>query len=62
LAERGTILLEVGMWAPNLIFLTLGIHLLVKAANEKPVLIFIWVQKGIEWLRLKRRKSGGIPG
>jgi lipopolysaccharide export system permease protein len=62
LAERGILLLEVGMWAPNLIFLTLGIHLLVKAANEKPVLIFVWVQKGMEWVRLKRRQGGGVPG
>jgi lipopolysaccharide export system permease protein len=62
LAERGTVLLEVGMWAPNLIFLILGIHLLVKAANESPVLLFVWVQKGIEWLRLKRQQGGGIPG
>jgi lipopolysaccharide export system permease protein len=62
LAERGTLLLEVGMWAPNLIFITLGIHLLVKAANEKPVLLFVWVQKGIEWVRLKRQQGGGIPG
>jgi len=62
LAERGIILLEVGMWAPNLIFLALGIHLLVKTANEKPVLNFVWAQKGIEWLRLKPRGGGGIPG
>ncbi len=61
LAERGILLLEVGMWAPNLIFLTLGIHLLVKATNEKPVLIFVGVQKGIEWVRLKRQQGGGVP-
>ena len=61
LAEGGILLLEVGMWAPNLIFLTLGIHLLVKAADEKPVLIFVGVQKGIEWVRLKRQQGGGVP-
>jgi lipopolysaccharide export system permease protein len=62
LAERGTILLEAGMWGPNLIFLILGIHLLIKAANESPVLIFVWVQKGIEWLRRKSHRGGGTPG
>lgn len=62
LAERGIILLEVGMWTPNLIFLILGIYLLVKAANESPVFILVWVQKKIEWLRSKRRLGGGIRG
>ena len=38
LAERGVVLLEVSMWAANGIFLCLGIYLLVKAANESPVL------------------------
>jgi lipopolysaccharide export LptBFGC system permease protein LptF len=61
LAERGILLLEVGMWAPHLIFLTLGIRLLVKAANENPVLIFVGVQKGIEWVRLKRQQGRKVP-
>lgn len=51
LAERGVVLLEVGMWAANGIFLFLGIYLLVKAANESPVLLLVWLNKGVEILR-----------
>jgi lipopolysaccharide export system permease protein len=51
LAERGVVLLEVGMWAANGIFLCLGIYLLVKAANESPVLLLVWLDKGLEILR-----------
>jgi lipopolysaccharide export system permease protein len=51
LAERGVVLLEVGMWAANGIFLGLGIYLLVKAANESPVLLLVWLERGIEILR-----------
>jgi len=51
LAERGVVLLELGMWAANGIFLCLGIYLLVKAANESPVLLLVWLDKGIEILR-----------
>ncbi len=62
LAERGVVLLEVGMWAANGIFLCLGIYLLVKAANESPVLLLVWLGKGIKVLRrgwgcLQRRKE-----
>jgi lipopolysaccharide export system permease protein len=62
LAERGTIPLGIGMWAPNLLFLILGVHLLTKAARESPVLLFVWAQKAIDWFRLKRRQRGGTPG
>jgi lipopolysaccharide export system permease protein len=51
LAERGAIPLEVGMWFPNAIFLGLGIYLLIKAANESPVLLIVWLNKGIVKLR-----------
>jgi lipopolysaccharide export system permease protein len=51
LAERGVVLLEVGMWAANGISLCLGIYLLVKAANESPVLLLVWLERGIEILR-----------
>ena len=47
LAERGVILLEVGMWAANAIFLGFGIYLLIKAANESPVLLMVWLSRGI---------------
>jgi lipopolysaccharide export system permease protein len=51
LAERGVVPLEAGMWAANGIFLCFGIYLLVKAANESPVLLLVWLNKGIENLR-----------
>ena len=57
LAERGVILLEAGMWGPNALLLGLGIYLLVKAANESPVLFFVWIQKAIE--RLRGGREGG---
>jgi len=57
LAERGVVLLEVSMWAANGIFLCLGIYLLVKAANESPVLLLVWLEKGIEFLR---QRSGRL--
>jgi hypothetical protein len=56
------VLLEVGMWAANGIFLSFGIYLLIKAANESPVLLLVWLGKGIEilrqrWGRLQRRQE-----
>ena len=54
LAERGAIPLELGMWAPNLLFLALSFYLLVKAANESPVFFLVW-------LRRPRRDSAGNP-
>jgi lipopolysaccharide export system permease protein len=59
LAERGEILMEIGMWAPNLILLTVGVYLFIKAANESPVLLFGWIQKAIKKLRQKRNEPGG---
>ena len=62
LAERGVVPLEAGMWAANGIFLGLGIYLLVKAANESPVLLWVWLGKGARvlrqgWGRLQRRRE-----
>jgi len=67
LAERGIILLEAGMWAANAIFLSLGIYLLIKAANESPVLLLVWLNKAIERLRqgmdrLRRSREWRHPG
>jgi lipopolysaccharide export system permease protein len=59
LAERGAVLLEAGLWLPNAIFLTLGVYLLVKAANESPVLLFVWLQRAVERFRPKRGEEGG---
>jgi lipopolysaccharide export system permease protein len=57
LAERGAVPLEAGMWTPNAIFLSLGIYLLIKAANESPVLFLVWIQRGIERLRRWRQRG-----
>jgi lipopolysaccharide export system permease protein len=51
LAERGTILLDLGMWAPNIIFLGLGFYLLIKAAKESPVFFLVWLNRTIEKVR-----------
>ena len=61
LAERGVVLLEAGMWSANTIFLALGIYLLIKAANESPVLLFVWIQRAVERLRPKHGEEGGAP-
>jgi lipopolysaccharide export system permease protein len=61
LAERGAVPLDAGMWTPNAILLALGIYLLVKAANESPVLFLVWIQRGVERLR-RGRQSGGKAG
>ena len=62
LSERGAVPLVAGMWAPNLLFLGLGIYLLVKAANESPVVFLVWIQKGIDRLRLGLKKRGESDG
>jgi len=59
LAERGKVILEAGMWAANAVFLILGLYLLVKAANESPVLLFVWLQRALERLRPKRGEKRG---
>jgi len=51
LAERGIILLEIGIWAANAIFLGLGIYLFIKAANESPVLLLVWLGRRLSSLR-----------
>jgi sulfite exporter TauE/SafE len=51
LAERGAILLEVGMWAPNALLLLLGLYLLVKAARESPVFFIVFLNRLVEKIR-----------
>ena len=58
LAERGVILVEIGMWAPNAIFLAGGLYFLIKAANESPVWFLVWVGNGMAKIREKVRHKG----
>ena len=62
LAERGIILLEVGMWAANVVFFGLGIYLLVKAANESPVFLLVMLSKLIERIRKRLTPSWRSKG
>ncbi|MCX5909441.1 MAG: LPS export ABC transporter permease LptF [Deltaproteobacteria bacterium] len=62
LAERGIILLEVGMWAPNVLFFGLGIYLLVKAGNESPVFLLVMLSKLIERTRKRLNHSWRSKG
>jgi lipopolysaccharide export system permease protein len=39
----------------------LGVYLLVKAANESPVLLFVWLQRAVERFRPKRGEEGKAP-
>lgn len=57
LAERGIVVLEIGMWAANGAFLVLSLCLLVKAARESPVLLLVFLRRGIERLRRLGRRS-----
>ena len=51
LAERGRVSMELGMWTTNGVFLVLGIYLFIKAANESPVWLLLWVNRAMESLR-----------
>jgi lipopolysaccharide export system permease protein len=51
LAERGHVILELGMWAPNTLLLALGLYLLIKAAQESPVFFIVWLNRFIEKIR-----------
>jgi hypothetical protein len=38
---------------PNLLFSSLGVYLLVKAANESPFKPLVWLTEGLDFLRRK---------
>jgi lipopolysaccharide export system permease protein len=40
-------------WMPNLLFSSLGVYLLVKAANESPFKPLVWLTEGLDFLRRK---------
>ena len=59
LAERGAVLLEMGMWAPNALLLALGLYLLVKAARESPVFFIVFLNRLIEKIRRTGQRTLG---
>ncbi len=40
-------------WMPNLLFSSLGLYLLVKAANESPFKPLVWLAEGLDFLQRK---------
>jgi lipopolysaccharide export system permease protein len=56
--ETGLLPPAVGMWAPNLIMGGAGIYLLVKAANDRPVLFFRLLREGFSRLLARGRGKG----
>ena len=42
-------------WMPNLLFSSLGVYLLVKAANESPFKPLVWLTEGLDFLQRKRK-------
>jgi lipopolysaccharide export system permease protein len=46
-------------WLPTMMFASLGIYLLIKAANESPFKPAIWVIEGLDLLQKKWRKVSG---
>jgi len=53
LAIRHTIPAFLAGWAPNLLFGGLGIYLLIKAANESPFKLSVWVIRAIDAIQRK---------
>ena len=44
LAKNGKIHLVIAVWAPNLLFGVLGVYMLYKTANERPVKLLLWIR------------------
>jgi lipopolysaccharide export system permease protein len=59
LAERGAVLLEIGMWAPNTLLLALGLYLLAKAARESPVFFIVFLNRLVEKIRRTGERTLG---
>jgi len=55
LAVRRTIPPFLAGWAPNLLFVSLGAYLLIKAANESPFKPAIWLIEALDFLQKKWR-------
>jgi lipopolysaccharide export system permease protein len=56
LAVRKTVPAFLAGWFPTLLFGSLGIYLLIKAANESPFKPAVWVIEGLDLLQKKWRK------
>ena len=59
LAVRKMIPAFLAGWFPNMIFGSLGIYLLIKAANESPFKPAVWVIEGLDLLQKKWKKVFG---
>ena len=55
LAVRHTVPAFLAGWAPNFLFGGLGVYLLIKAANESPFKLSVWVIEGIDAAQRKWR-------
>lgn len=53
LGERGAVHPAVAVWAPNLIFLALGIYLFRKTAAEQRISLFTVVPDTVRWVRTR---------
>jgi lipopolysaccharide export system permease protein len=56
LAVRKTVPAFLAGWFPTFMFGSLGIYLLIKAANESPFKPAVWVIEGLDFLQKKWRK------
>jgi len=56
LAVRKTVPAFLAGWFPTFLFGSLGIYLLIKAANESPFKPALWVIEGLDFLQKKWRK------
>jgi len=59
LAVRKMIPSFLAGWLPTMMFGSLGIYLLIKAANESPFKPAVWVIEGLDLLQKKWRKGSG---
>jgi lipopolysaccharide export system permease protein len=56
LAVKKTVPAFLAGWFPTFMFGSLGIYLLIKAANESPFKPAVWVIEGLDFLQKKWRK------
>lgn len=50
LGDKGVISPFLAMWAPNIVFLGMGLYLTVKTARESPLAISIWLDRATDFL------------